>query len=219
MTERSESVKEDARAEVPGVERLLSLSDGVVAIAITLIIFQLHVPSIQHADSASELVSSLASTGGELATYVLAFAVIAQFWLAHHRTFRHIRGHDEGLAWLNFFFLFTISVMPFTSNLIGRYSDNPVAIDIFSLNIALASLSTAAVMLYGRRKDLLLPSVRTEDLQRGFARGGAVILITAASAAVAWVSTTIAKDLWFLLFVIPAVNTRFLLPWVNRRRP
>jgi uncharacterized membrane protein len=56
---------------------------------------------------------------------VISFYVIAQFWLVHHRVFRRITGQQEGLAWWNFAFLFTITVMPFTSDLLGKFSANP----------------------------------------------------------------------------------------------
>ena len=75
---------------------------------------------------------------------MISFYVVAQFWLVHHRTFQHLAGQQEGLAWLNFAFLFTITIMPFTSALLGDYSSNPLAVDIFALNLLLASLATQA---------------------------------------------------------------------------
>ena len=113
------------RADLPGVERLLTLSDGVVAIAITLLVLQLNVPppaQLVHPDSASELAKALGNGADQLISYVISFYVIAQFWLVHHRVFRRIAGQREGLAWWNFAFLFTITVMPFTSDLLGKYA-------------------------------------------------------------------------------------------------
>ena len=92
------------REGLPGVERLLALSDGVVAIAITLLVLQLNVPSpatLIHPDSASELARHLGNGADQLISYVISFYVIAQFWLVHHRVFRRITGQQEGLAWWN----------------------------------------------------------------------------------------------------------------------
>lgn len=86
---------------------------------------------------------------------MVAFYVIAQFWLAHHRVFRRVAGRHEGLAWWNFAFLFTITAMPFTSSLLGEYCNNPLAVAIFAVNLLLATLATQATLLYGQRRDVL----------------------------------------------------------------
>lgn len=199
--EEEDSVK---GRELPSVGRLLSLTDGVVAIAITLIIFQLKVPSLPagEADSPAHLAHALGQLGPEVVTYIVAFYVIAQFWLAHHRVFRLVRGHDEGLSWVNFAFLLTITAMPFTANLIGVYGGNPVAIDVFGFNLILASLATSAVVLYGRRRHLMVPDVRRGELAAGTRRSLAVLAVVGTSMAVAWVSTTSAKYLWFGLVLV-----------------
>ncbi len=90
------------RDDLPGVERLLALSDGVVAIAITLLVLQLNVPSptnLADPTSASELATQLGKGADQRISYVISFYVIAQFWLVHHRVFRRMAGQREGLAW------------------------------------------------------------------------------------------------------------------------
>lgn len=206
--------REDLRDDLPGVARLLSLSDGVVAIALTLLVLQLTVPLLRPhvADSASVLATRLSAQTAELFSYLIAFYVIAQFWLAHHRVFRHISGHDEGLAWWNFAFLLTITLMPFTSNLLGDYDGNPLAVDIFAANLLLASLASQAVVVYGRRRRLLDPSAdpaMAVGRQRSLAVIGAVVL----SMGVAWVDTDAAKYCWLLIAVGPWATTR----WQARR--
>lgn len=199
--EEGESTRE---RELPSIGRLLSLTDGVVAIAITLLIFQLKVPTLpaNEADSPARLAHALGQLGPEAATYLVAFYVIAQFWLVHHRTFRLLRGHDEGLSWVNFVFLLTITAMPFTANLIGAYRQNPVAIDVFGFNLILASLATRAVVVYGRRRHLLAADVRRAELVAGARRSMAVLAVIGASMAVAWVSTTTAEYMWFGLVLV-----------------
>lgn len=200
--------------ELPSVDRLLALSDGVVAIAITLIVLQLDIPTVSHATSPSQLAQALGNMGNQLVVYVISFAVIAQFWLAHHRVFRLVRGHDEGLAWVNFFFLFTITVMPFTSKLLGTYGQNPVAVDVFALNLVLASLSATVVVIYGRWRHLLLPEVGDQELAVGRWRGGIIAGLISISAVVAWFSTSVAQYLWFGLFLTP-----WVVGWKVGRQP
>ena len=124
----TDSLPARRRDDLPSVARLLTLSDNVVAIALTLLVFQLKVPAAaQVADpgSATDLAAQLAKQADQLISYLIAFYVVAQFWLAHHRVFRQVAGHHEGLAWWNFAFLLTITAMPFTSSLLGQYGSQP----------------------------------------------------------------------------------------------
>ncbi len=146
---------------MPGIDRLLALTDGVVAIALTLLILQLQIPAnnlLKHdLNSASALWSALSvdGDGSELTSYLVSFVVIAQFWLVHHRILRTMRGHSEGLAWRNFAFLLALTLMPFTSDLMGRYSDNPLAVTFFGINLMALSLSTQWIRIYAAHHDLI----------------------------------------------------------------
>ena len=107
---------------MPGTERLLTLSDGVVAIALTLLVLQLQIPTLPRGRGrlvVGPLAPADRSFTSLLVAYVVSFYVIAQFWLAHHRTYRLVRGHSEAIAWWNFAFLFTITLFPFSSELLG----------------------------------------------------------------------------------------------------
>lgn len=197
-------------ADLPGVDRLLTLSDGVVAIALTLLVLQLRVPSasaVANHNSASDLAAQLAKDGGQFVSYLIAFFVVAQFWLAHHRVFRHIVGHQEALAWWNFAFLLTISVMPFTSDLLGAFGGNPLAVDIFAVNLLLASLATQATMVVGRWKALLSPQADERQMRAARVRGIVMSAVIAVSLGLAWVNTDAAKYSWLAMALIPrAVN-------------
>jgi uncharacterized membrane protein len=202
--------------DAPGLDRLLALTDGVVAIALTLLVLQLRVPAVSdvaNPNSASELAAQLAKDGSQIVSYLIAFYVVAQFWLAHHRTFRYIASHHEGLAWWNFTFLLTISVMPFTSDLLGTFGGNPLAVDIFALNLLLASLATQATLTFGRWRALL--GVRAEDPDVRAAQVRALLMscVIAVSIGLAWASTDAAKYSWLVMALIPRVMDR----WHGRR--
>jgi uncharacterized membrane protein len=204
------------RDDLPGVERLLTLSDGVVAISLTLLVLQLKVPDtaqVANPVSASDLATQLGKEANQYVSYLVAFYVVAQFWLAHHRVFRQIAGHQEGLAWWNFAFLFTISVMPFTSNLLGEYGSNPLAVDIFAVNLLLASLATQATLLFGRQKGLLNAQATNEAIFYARARATALSIVIFVSIGLAWLSTSAAKYSWILMAAVPWAVTR----WSARR--
>jgi uncharacterized membrane protein len=212
----SPSAQEHKPDDLPGVQRLLSLSDGVVAIALTLLVLQLKVPTVSELtdpNSAGQLAAQLGKGGDQLTSYVISFYVIGQFWLAHHRVFRQIAGHDEGLAWWNFAFLFTITVMPFTSNILGEFSSNPLAVDIFAFNLLLASLATQATYVFGERRGLLVQHVDQDVMRTSRARSATIVVVIVFSMGIAWITPDVAKLCWILIAVAPRAAT----VWIRHR--
>ena len=201
---------EDDDEDIPGIERLLALTDGVVAIALTLLVLQLQVPVSDtlkaNPDSARALWHALDPDGSELTSYLVSFLVIAQFWMVHHRVLRGMRGHSEGLAWRNFSFLLALTLMPFTSDLIGRYGTNPVAITLFGINLVAISLSTQWIFLYAAHHDLLMDVARSKrDERTARLRVVMVIGIVAVSMVLAWTAPQWAKFVWLLFLVVSPV--------------
>jgi uncharacterized membrane protein len=198
------------RDDPPYANRLLTLSDAVVAIALTLLVLQLRVPTVdQVADpnSAADLATQLGKGSAQLVSYGIAFYVIAQFWLVHRQVFRLVGDKEDGLEWWNFAFLFTITIMPFTSTLLGAFVRNPLAVDIFAVNLLIASLATQAMVIVGRRKELLISGARA---RAGRINATVVPVVMAVSIALSWWSTTAAMYSWILIAVAPGIVNRWL---------
>ncbi len=194
----------------------MALTDGVVAIALTLLVLQLKVP-LQHSidqNSARELARALADESSQFISYLVSFYVIAVFWLAHHRVYRLVRGHREGLAWWNFAFLFTITLFPFSSALMGTFSDNRLAVCEFAVNLLLASLSTSVVIVLARRLDLLNEKATPEAVRMIVNRGMSSAAVIAVSIVVAVLAPRYAPFVWILLVVTPRLSTK--IPSVGR---
>ena len=113
-TEPADTGRDDDETGTPyGVERLLALSDGVVSIALTLLVLQIAVPavsSMKHPDAASDLAHALGQSYNVWISYVISFYVVIQFWILHHQVFRRIARQREGLVLWNAAFLFAVSV-------------------------------------------------------------------------------------------------------------
>ena len=198
--------------DTPGVDRLLALTDGVVAIALTLLVLELKVPSpVIPPTSASALAAQLGHDTDQLVSYVISFYVIANFWLIHHRVFGQLAGQRESLAWWNFVFLFTISIMPFASSLLGEYAENPLAVSIFALNLLLASLATQATLEVGRRHGLTTSKADPRTARAGWLNALGTSVIILASIGLAWVNTDLAKYCWLLIALVPHVVDRWLV--------
>ena len=101
--------------------RLTSFSDGVFAIAVTLLVFNLKVPQIPAADVHRLLQEKIIAMLPNFTTFVLSFLIIAIYWTFHHRMLNLIIRMDTPFLWMNIWYLLMISFMPFPSMLIGLY--------------------------------------------------------------------------------------------------
>ena len=103
-------------AEGVGVERILAFSDGVFAIAITLLVLDLHVP-----DNAADLGRALRDAWPHYLSYTLSFVTIGVIWAQHHGLFRLIRRSDHVFLLINVFFLLWLAALPFPTAVLAGY--------------------------------------------------------------------------------------------------
>jgi uncharacterized membrane protein len=142
--------REEARDQSREVARIAAFSDGVFAIAITLLALQLEIPASGGVDVWAE-VSALAPN---FIAFAISFAVVGAYWVAHHRLFAVIERYDGRLLWLNLLSLFFIVLTPFTASLIGEHGDAPVSVVVYALSIAAAGFANTGMAVYalgGRR--------------------------------------------------------------------
>jgi uncharacterized membrane protein len=133
----------------------LAFSDGVFAIAITLLILDIHLPEGVDLKSSDELWSRLGELWPQYVAYLLSFWLIGQFWLIHHNMFSHIEYADSGLLVRNTFLLLTISFIPFPTVVISRYGSVPAAAIFYALTLACSRLASTIVWRYAAHHNLL----------------------------------------------------------------
>jgi len=117
--------------------RLEAFSDGVFAVAITLLVLNLQVPQIA---SASELVPKLGALWPKLLSYVLSFVIVGIYWVAHHNTFHYIKRSDRTLLWLNILLMMCIVFIPFPTALLGQYPEQRVSVIIYAGTLVITGL-------------------------------------------------------------------------------
>ena len=100
--------------------RLMALSDGVISVAITLLVLDIRLPQGFGEYPDTELWAALVALWPRLLAYLLSFYVIANFWMSHRAKFEHIVRTDGRLMWINMLFLLTVGLVPFTTNLIAE---------------------------------------------------------------------------------------------------
>ena len=145
--------------------RLVSLTDGVFAIIMTILVFNISVPELilfTEGDFASERLSAkFADLWPDFLAYVISFSTLGAFWVAHHRIFRWILYVDRPLIWINISFLMIIGLIPFSTTLLTQYLDSQNSIFAFSFNAILAGLLIYVIYYYVKRNpDLVDKSVQ-----------------------------------------------------------
>jgi uncharacterized membrane protein len=185
------------------VERLIAFTDGVMAIAITLLVLDIRLPRPAGELDDASLLSDLLAIWPEYFGYALSFLVIGNFWVAHARRLRTLKSVDAELLWLNVFFLLVIGFMPFVTSVLSE-NDGRVATILYAATMIVASLLLTLVWRYAvHREHAVLPRAerRVESL-----RALAVPGVFALSIVVAWYAPGHARDTWLLLIPLLALN-------------
>jgi uncharacterized membrane protein len=146
-----------------GKGRLEAFSDGVFAIAITLLVLTIPTP-----DDYGRLGHALAQQWPAYAAYLVSFTVIGIMWLNHHTIFGHFDHVDRNLAYLNLALLATIAFLPYPTGIFGealrRAQGERTAAVFYSLVMTLNAMSWTALWLYGStRRRLLVPAFPEEQ--------------------------------------------------------
>jgi uncharacterized membrane protein len=148
-----------------GKARLEAFSDGVFAIAITLLVLTITTP-----DNYRHLGSELADRWPSYAAYVVSFAVIGIMWLNHHTIFGHFAHVDRNLAYLNLLLLATVVFIPYPTGIFGqalqRGEGERVAAVVYSVAMTVNALAWAALWLYGSSRRRLLDDAFPEAQRR-----------------------------------------------------
>jgi uncharacterized membrane protein len=122
--------------------RLEALTDGVFAIAMTLLILDLHVQDLGQAASSGQLWHALTNMEGSITSFVISFLLLGSMWAVHMRQFEYIKRADRHLTMINTLRLLAVVFIPLTTSIAGNYSDTVLGRVLFPLNFfALAAVS------------------------------------------------------------------------------
>ena len=177
--------------------RIVAFSDGVFAIAITLLVLPLAIPK-----HTQDVAAAIWELDDDLFAYAVSFAVIGKFWLSHHRFYGTLERFNNTLMGLNMFYLAWVVLVPFTSEMLGRFAEDSTTTIAYAGVMAAASGTFVVQIAYAYRKGLMRPEARqTERRYAGpvnFLFTGIFLL----SIPVALVSTFAAQAMWLAVFLV-----------------
>jgi len=142
--------------------RIIGFSDGVFAIAITLLVLTINVPS--NLTSSEEVSAFLRQALPQLVVYAAAFMVIGTFWLRHHRMLMLCRAVDGRMLVLNLVFLAFVSLLPLPTDLLGNVQSTSTVIAFCAVAGAATLCEIGLWRHLHRHRELLLPDIPQERI-------------------------------------------------------
>jgi uncharacterized membrane protein len=196
------------------LDRLAALSDGIFAVAMTLLVLDLHVPVGAAIQSEATLIQALAQLFPRALTYVMSFLTLGIFWVGQQTQLNHFARTDRNLTWIQLAFLLTVTVTPFSTALLAEYVTFRTALTVYWLNILLLGVTLYASLHYATKAKLLNDDV-TDEVKSALARRIVVAqALYAIGALLCVINTYVSIAVIVLVQLHFAIGTR--IRWLER---
>lgn len=186
--------------------RIETLTDGVFAIVMTILVLEITVPQISHSETAIELPKQLLELWPVIQSYGTSFIILGFFWIAHDYQFHYVKRANRTFLWITIFYLMFIAFVPFSTSIIGEYGDQQISVIIYAVNISIIGFWEYIRWKYATKDHQLVDSDLNRTfitkMSRRFLLGPTIYLI---AVAISFVSTQlslvifIATPLYFLV--------------------
>lgn len=181
-------MKRPLEPSAEGRGRIVGITDGVFAIALTLIVLEIRVPSHEAVHSESELLAAILALAPRFLTYALSFLTLTIFWFGQQAQHGLIAKTDRRLATLNLCFLAFIALLPFSTDLLADFLEFRIAVLVYWLNLLMLGATLFASWWYADRNGMIAEDVDAQTRRTVYNRivkaqvlwavGAALCLIT-----------------------------------------
>ena len=167
-------------------DRLLTFTDGVFAIIITILVLDLKVPDLSSGFSLRE---SLSEMQPSFTAFVVSFLLVGMYWVGHRGMFSQVRYVDHNVIWLNILFLLPVSMVPFAASMLGEYPGSATALHVYGVVLISVTLMRLALDSYLHRHPGLLWGQSSKQANRltNIVTAGPLIVYLSAMLVAAWV--------------------------------
>lgn len=144
------------------VERLAALSDGVFAVAMTLLVLDLRVPAREAVHSEGDLLRALVTLSPKLLIYAMSMMTLGIFWIGQQAQLSALSRSQRGVTWMHLWFLSITVLLPFSTSLLAEYIGYRTALLVYWFNILLGGVSLYAAWTCAKRLKLFRDDLSTE---------------------------------------------------------
>ncbi len=197
-------------------DRVSFFSDAVFAIALTLLVVGIAVPTVRDVDDAQEMWNALWDLRQEFVSFFIGFAVIGRYWLAHHRFIGVLAAVDARFMAFNLIYLALIAFAPFPTALVGKYEQNLVAFAFYAGTLALLSFLETVLFVVAQRRGLIRYVIPRDVARHGLVASLLPVGVFVLSIPIAFATnSTIALLCWISIWPLEALLDHF---WPDSRR-
>lgn len=182
-------------------ERVVLFSDAVFAIAITLLVVDLHLPAIPAERVGAQLPAAMSRLFPDLLAYFLSFSTIGLFWLGHHRVVRMIARFDGVALGLNLLMLAFVAFLPFPTSVLGEYAPDVTAVVFYAAVMTLGGLVFSGLWFYVTQRGLVVADLERSVRRYYTLRALRAPVVFGLSIPLAYVSAALAMWSWSLMFI------------------
>jgi uncharacterized membrane protein len=147
------------------VERLAALSDGIFAVAMTLLVLELHSPAREAMQSEGDLWRALCAMSPQLVTYLMSFLTLGIFWNGQQTQLNRFARADRQLTWIHLAFLFAVTLMPFSTKLLAEFIVFRIALLCYWANVLIFGAVLYLSWFHAGRAGLLRENTPAEVSQ------------------------------------------------------
>ncbi len=181
--------------------RLEAFSDGVFAIAMTLLVLEIRIPTLENATS-GQLLHALVALWPQYVSYAASFLMIGIYWLNHHAVARQLVNVNRVILWRNLVMLMFISFIPFATAVLGRYGNLQAGVLFYGATLFLTSFYVNTFWWHLVRHGHLNPAlISGAQIRRSTIRYAAGCGIQLAALLVVFINLKVSIVMYFLLAV------------------
>jgi uncharacterized membrane protein len=190
--------------------RLEAFSDGVFAIAITILILNIRLPETDKV----HLEQALISLAPHFLAYAMSFVIIGLYWIAHHTSFHNVAKVNGAFLWLNMLLLLFISFMPFPAYLLGKYPLEQFPLILYGLTLIAANAMAFNMTWYTcYHPELLTEPFTLKDFRKQFP----LYIIINGAYLVAILIASVLPMVSYIIYIAAALVLAFLYARINAK--
>lgn len=148
-----------------GKNRIEALSDGIFAVAMTLLILDFQIPKLPHNAPNVMVAPALFALWPKFVTYVVSFGSLGVFWVGHHNMYHSIRRADRVLLWLNILLFLFVACLPFSTSVLNAFPQTQIAPLFFGANLTIIGWVLFVQWAYASRQPQMFATFVTPDFQ------------------------------------------------------
>lgn len=196
--------------DLPGImskKRVETLTDGLFAIVMTILVLQLAVPIISDGNIEQRLLEELYDLRHVFICYVTSFVLLGFIWMNHDTQFHFIKRVDTGLIWIAILYLMVIALIPFTTSLRGEYIDQRIPVLLYGINLTVTTALNFIHWRYATKNSRLVEPSLDPKIVKSISRHIYLTLILYVIITIVSLSLPILSNVVYiaipLLFLIP----------------